>query len=164
MNNWKLISDEKWESEYKPYKDKTGQTLDFMNSDDVEEFLQQHKLSGYHVWSLVDGDDGVCLYMNGYHYCNHMGYAITKVAWKEDEEINTFSGGGYDCKIEQIHEDIECMEDCIKKGKDLDYYGETKDEQDEMKQMFLDDIEYCKDEIKNYKKLLEEEKLYEEVA
>jgi hypothetical protein len=45
----------------------------------------------------------------------------------------------------------------------LDYYGETKDEQDEMKQMFLDDIEYCKDEIKNYEKLLEEEKL-EEVA
>jgi len=166
MEKFILISDKKWERDYKPVMEVVGsqtQTRYFYTADEVQDYIKPLGYDAYNVWTAVDGDDGVSLEMNGWHWANSFGYYVTEKKWKDGEQVNTFSGGAYECKIEQIHEDIECMEDCIKKGKDLDYYGETKDEQDEMKQMFLDDIKYCKEEIKNYEKLLEEEKL-EEVA
>lgn len=164
MNDFKLISIDKWERDYKPVLDKAehgGYVRDFYTVDEVQDYIKQHGYDVYNVWSLVDGDDGVGIVMTGWHWCNCYGYHVTENKWEEGVDINTFSGGGYECKIEQIHEDIECMDECIKKGKDLDYYGETKEEQDEMRQMFLDDIKYCEEEIKNYEKLLEEEKLSE---
>ncbi len=160
MDKYILISDQKWERDYKPVRE-DNQIRFFYTSDEVEEYLISKDYDVYNVWTAVDGDDGVSMETNGWNWCNSFGYYVTDVKWNEGEDINTFSGDAYLCKIEQIHEDIECMDICIKKGKDLDYYGNNKEEQDEMKQMFLDDIKYCEEEIKNYNLLLKEELIKE---
>jgi len=150
----KLISYNKWLAVYKPILEPGGYPIMFYTVDAVENYIKESNLNfetenGYHVWTEVDGDDGVCIMCSGWHWCNAMEYYITQNPWLEGEEINTYSAGGYECKIESIYEEIDCMNDCIKKGKSLDYYGHTKAEQEEhYKEMYLDDIAYCKEEIK----------------
>ena len=144
MEKFKLISINKWEQEYKPVMDDSYYKA-YNYASDIPD-----NISEYNIWTLLDGDDGVCLIMSGTWSCNRMEHYITQNPWKEGEQVNTFSAGGYELKIEQRYEDIEEMEECIKKGKSLDYYGYTKEEQEDFKQqMFLDDIEYCKKEIEN---------------
>ena len=144
MEKFKLISLNKWEQEYKPVME-NGDYKAYPYTSDIP-----NNVSDYNIWTLLDGDDGVLLIMSGSWLCNRMEHYVTLNPWKEGEQINTFCAGGYELKIEQHYEDIEEMEECIKKGKDLDYYGHTKEEQEDFKQsMFLDDIEYCKKEIEN---------------
>ena len=144
MEKLKLISLNKWEQEYKPVLE-NGDYKAYPYASDIP-----NNISDYNIWTLVEGDDGVLLIMSGSWLCNRMEHYVTLNPWKEGEQRNTFSAGGYETKIESIYEEIDCMNDCIKKGKDLDYYGHTKEEQEDFKQsMFLDDIEYCKKEIKN---------------
>ena len=159
MEKFKLISYNKWLEVYKPIISNNNQDSPegypqyFDTVDAVENYIKENNLNfgtktAYHVWTDIQGDDGVCIMCSGWHWVNACEFYITQNPWLEGEEINTYSAGGYECKIEQIHEDIECMEDCIKKGKDLDYYGHTKEEQEEhLQEMYLDDIEYCKKEI-----------------
>ena len=39
-----------------------------------------------HVWTELDGDNGVYI-VNGYHLVNRINYYLTNVPWQEDDDI-----------------------------------------------------------------------------
>lgn len=90
----------KWEAfvkEYKPIKNKVkGASIDgYMFEtfgDELEDLKAKAKKlgkgSGLHIWSLIDNNDGKDWYLiNGWHWVNRLGYIITKIPWKEGEDI-----------------------------------------------------------------------------
>ena len=62
MDKFILISDTKWEKDYKPVMEKVGgqtQTRYFYTVDEVQEYIKPLGYDAYNVWTCVDGDDGV---------------------------------------------------------------------------------------------------------
>ena len=84
MNN---ITYEEWASKYRlmpnhvtnhsgSYSYETyGEELEYI-------LLQDDK----HVWTELDGDNGVYI-VNGYHLVNRINYYLTNVPWQEDDDI-----------------------------------------------------------------------------
>jgi len=162
MEQFKLISYNKWLAVYKPILETEGYPMMFYTVDAVENYIKENNLNfgtetAYHVWTEVDGDDGVCIMCSGWHWCNAMEYYITQNAWKEGEEINTYSAGGYECYIEGCQEEMDDLEQTIKRAEanpnddmskmNLDYYGYTKEEQEESREQIRDRIKYAESEI-----------------
>jgi len=168
MEKFKLISYNKWLEVYKPIISNNNQDSPegypqyFYTVQAVENYIKKNNLNfetknGYHVWTDVQGDDGVCVMLNGWHWCNASEYYITQNPWLEGEDIETYSAGGYECYMEGCHEEMEDLEQSIKRAEanpnddmskmNLDYYGYTKEEQEESRQDIRDKIAYCKEEI-----------------
>ena len=118
---------------------------------------KNYDADNFHVQVWVDGDDGVCLMCSGWHWCNAMEYYITQNPWLEGEEINTYSAGGYECYIEGCQEEMDDLEQSIKRAEanpeddmskmNLDYYGYTKEGQEESREQIRDRIRYAESEI-----------------
>lgn len=43
--------------------------------------------NGYHIWTIVDGENNRQYIINGWHYVNRVGYLFTEIPWVEGEEI-----------------------------------------------------------------------------
>jgi hypothetical protein len=48
--------------------------------------------NGYHVWTLVSGDNGDPIILSGWHVVNRLGYFITTIPWSEGEDIGVTEG------------------------------------------------------------------------
>tara|TARA_R110002012_G_scaffold248471_1_gene424735 strand:- start:44 stop:535 length:492 start_codon:yes stop_codon:yes gene_type:complete len=161
MDKYIDMSENKWIEVYKPLTDKDNCIINY-EFDDIPK-----DVSPYNVWTVVDGDDNVCVTCSGYHIVNRMHYHITEVAWKEGEVISTYDSVQYEFYVESCYEELDDLEHSIKKAKanpddpiskmNLDYYGHTKKEQEESRQDIFEKIEYGKSEIKRLEKLESEE-------
>jgi hypothetical protein len=44
----------------------------------------------HHIWTLVTADDDGDFILNGYHLFNRLSYFVTKIPWKDGEDITIF--------------------------------------------------------------------------
>ncbi len=76
---------EEWETKYRPMSNHlTGECCTYETyGEELEYVLLQ---DDRHVWTEMDGDNGVYL-VNGYHLVNRINYYLTEIPWQEDDDI-----------------------------------------------------------------------------
>ena len=81
----KTITNQEWEETYLPMVNHlTNEGISYETYGDEEDYVRQQ--DERHVWTELDGDNGVYI-VSGYHYVNRIQYYITTVPWTEDVEI-----------------------------------------------------------------------------
>lgn len=73
--------------------------------DELQYVLQQ---DDRHIWTEMDGDNGVYI-VSGYHLVNRIQYYITTKPWKEDIEIPVVAYKECDC-VSEGEANIDCSE------------------------------------------------------
>jgi hypothetical protein len=56
--------------------------------EDYQRVLQIHKDRPRHLWTIVDGDDGVARIVPGLRFVDRIAYLTTPQPWDEEAEIN----------------------------------------------------------------------------
>jgi len=79
------ITESEWSDKYKPMTNHlTNDGISYETyGDELEYILLQ---DDRHVWTEMDGDDGVYI-VNGYHLVNRISYYLTNVPWQDGEHI-----------------------------------------------------------------------------
>lgn len=90
----RLLSIEEWEEEYSPIQDVEGNKI----YETYGEYLEELKADAdvistergtepyRHVWTVVDGDSGKLIILNGWHLCNRIHYLLTDTPWGDGSE------------------------------------------------------------------------------
>jgi len=81
------ISLENWETKYKPVsEDDSDKLFDFWK--DAYKFATS-KFSNkpyQHIWSVIDGESGKAILLNGYHICNCYAYIVCSEPWGDGSD------------------------------------------------------------------------------
>ena len=90
------ITNEKWQETYKPigntlvenasWQDENGVGIFFETYGEEQDFV--YACDYHNVWTLVDGDNGSTYIVNGRAVVNRIGYFITPVPWKDEENFS----------------------------------------------------------------------------
>lgn len=108
------LTDEEWESEYKPIRNHFNPTASEYDSEYTmfetygEELQFVQNTDPAYVWTQVDGDDGGIYIVNGYASVNRIGYYITAKAHNPYDFISV-------CILGADEED-EAFGDCEEDG------------------------------------------------
>jgi hypothetical protein len=79
------MSNEKWYDIYKPMVNHlTNDGESYETYGDEEDYVRQQ--DERHVWTEMDGDNGVYI-VNGMHFVNRIQYYITNKPWNDGEDI-----------------------------------------------------------------------------
>lgn len=81
------ISLEDWESYFEPITEEESDQY-FPFYDDAKKYVES-KFSNkpyQHIWSIVEGDSGKMILLNGYHKVNVLDYLVCKIPWGIGEE------------------------------------------------------------------------------
>lgn len=89
------LSIEKWEATYKPianlldenpaWANENGEGIFFETYGDQEKFVCA--IDYHYVWTFVDGDNGGTYIVNGRSFVNRIGYFVTQVPWKDEDNF-----------------------------------------------------------------------------
>ena len=74
-----------WERKYKPIQLDGCARMFETYGEELEEVIATDPNK---VWTLVDGDDGETVIVNGYYFVNRLVYYITEVPFEDGEEID----------------------------------------------------------------------------
>lgn len=104
------LTDEEWDTEFKPVRNHFNPTADeydteyqmFETYGQELEFVRNSDPS--YVWTYMDGDDGGVYIVSGYHLVNRIGYYITE---KPHDPTKYYSI----CVIEPDEEEFESEEE-----------------------------------------------------
>jgi hypothetical protein len=76
---------EEFDETFKPIDDQHDQTWQFESKNEAtkeaEKLSKEHPYR--HIWTVVDGDDGSLVAINGYHLCNRLFYIVCETPWGE---------------------------------------------------------------------------------
>lgn len=79
------LSNQQWDEIYQPMVNSiTNEGISYETYGDEEDYVSQQ--DERHVWTEVDGDNGVYI-VNGMHYVNRIQYYITNKPWNDGENI-----------------------------------------------------------------------------
>jgi hypothetical protein len=92
------MTNQEWEDTYLPMTNSiTDEGISYETyGDELDYVLQQDER---HVWTEMDGDNGVYI-VNGYHLVNRIQYYITTAPWTEDVQITVCEYFTCDCAEE----------------------------------------------------------------
>lgn len=78
---------EDWEDRFEPIKEYGGDKL-FPLYKDARKYAEDRfdNKPYQHIWSIVDGEDGNLILLNGYHMCNVLDYIVCKIPWGLGED------------------------------------------------------------------------------
>lgn len=91
------LSFEEWEAKFKPRTNTIASNASFdglmfetygAELDFVLTIGNQTHLGGLKLWTLVEGDDGEAVIVEGYHLCNRLGYFVTEKPFKAGMQYN----------------------------------------------------------------------------
>lgn len=78
------ISYDEFERTYEPVKNQLDSNASYNGcmfetfGEELEQVQMVIRREPGRVWTIIDGDDGVCI-VNGAHFVNRLGYLVTKV-------------------------------------------------------------------------------------
>lgn len=75
-----------WQQEFKPIQDPDNEG-DKMFETYGEELATVQAAPANNVWTLIDGDNGETVVVNGFHFVNRIGYYITEKAFDPHDDI-----------------------------------------------------------------------------
>lgn len=79
------LSNQQWEEIYLPMVNSiTNEGISYETYGDEEDYVSQQ--DERHVWTELDGDNGVYI-VNGMHYVNRIQYYITNKPWNDGDNI-----------------------------------------------------------------------------
>ena len=111
----KFMTYDYWVDNFKPIKNKiskyaTDSLIHFETYGEEVEFVT--KADNKHIWTEVDGDNGMYL-VSGYHIVNRINHYVTNVPWQEDEDICITIAEYVVCSCYDVNdEETEPDEDC----------------------------------------------------
>lgn len=108
---FKEISNQEWEDTYLPITNQiTNEGLAYETYGDELDYVTQQDEK--HIWTELDGDEGVYI-VSGFHYVNRIQYYITTKPWSEDTMITI-------CTYTECENNVEgeCEPDCGSCGGD----------------------------------------------
>ena len=88
-----------WDRKYKPISVDGCAKMFETYGEDLKEVVAADPNK---VWTLVDGEDGETVIVNGYHFVNRIVYYITEVPFEDGEEIDVID----EDDIEEDYEDV----------------------------------------------------------
>lgn len=96
MTKTRRITCDKWQATYKPigntldsnasWQDENGVGIMYETYGEEQAFV--FSMDYHNVWTLIDGDNGNTYIINGRAFVNRIGYFITPLPWKDDEEFS----------------------------------------------------------------------------
>jgi hypothetical protein len=81
------ITEAEFVEKYKPERTANGDThlRDWFSDEDKKAI--QVGIDENRLWTMIDGDNGTCPYVSGYHYVNRMHYLLTEVPYDPNDFI-----------------------------------------------------------------------------
>ena len=102
------MSNEQWEKTYLPMVNSiTNEGISYETYGDEEDYVRQQ--DERHVWTEMDGDNGVYI-VNGMHYVNRIQYYITNKPWTDDVTITVCEYIDCDCYDGDVDPKNNCPE------------------------------------------------------
>ena len=102
------MSNEQWEKTYLPMVNNiTNEGISYETYGDEVDYVSQQ--DERHVWTEMDGDNGVYI-VNGMHYVNRIQYYITNKPWTDDVTITVCEYIDCDCYDGDVDPKNNCPE------------------------------------------------------
>lgn len=77
------ISEDDFDSKFDPIAGDDGSTL--------RELEAVRDADTHHVWTVVDGENGVMYALAGFHIVNQVGYVVTREPWTDPDTVAVWS-------------------------------------------------------------------------
>jgi hypothetical protein len=121
----KLTDDQFWE-QFKPVKNHLDNNASYDGhmfetyGQEHEFILEQNKANPLTIWTLVDGESGSCLIVNGWHYVNRMGYFVTEIPAEFGLQYNIEDDDAPECPEPLLQAFNNVIEHC---SNEADYFS-----------------------------------------